>query len=616
MKHLRIICLLTFFTLALQGSSSYLYASTIEDRIPDRLQLDTTVESVLLKEYAYRYIDTTKNKGIDGAISANWQRCNKVSLFNPSNNVNWIKYNIANNYDIDIVKVLFIPYHHLHKVDVYLQTDNNVQLLASLGIKRDFSNKEKKIIGYPITINFQANVNSILYLKYDHLYRPVRATAYLLSEEKLEKVSIRSSSLLWFWRGIYVFAMLISMLVFVFTRIRSFLYYFMFNLGVSLFMISHIGDYFMLFSSDPTDISSVIDYIGAFFINLFFPLFINGFTPLKENNRKMWKLMCFFIYGMIPFVILSFFPFVRQSAFTLIIHNYIMIVSGLVFILQLFFLIKNIYYRKRNAIPLTIIYGVYISTVFLDIILPNVAVFSDSAFVYQNLIFGSFFEVFSFMFMMAKETLIIYKHRAQLIEKQKKHQKEIIFTMVNSQEEERNRTGRELHDLIGANMAIIKQRVSYDSELSTIVSKTLEDVRSLSHGLVTPMVNNDEFIDEIKQMAYLCSTKSMEVHVYFHKWPMIRNSKITTHIYRICQELLQNATKHSNATNVFFQFIGQEEDNVSIYYEDDGIGFDCKKQIKSGLGLRNIKDRVYMLDGEIVIESELNKGGTTISIEI
>ena len=580
------------------------------------LVVDTLDNQVDLLEYSYHYTDTLCKLNPTDFDKIEWELFAKVPSFLPSNNCQWLRYEIRNEYEVEVKKVFFIPYHHIHKIDAFIESDSTLIAFNKTGIMRSFNNKEMIITGYPFTVNLKSHSTYFIYVKYYHMYRPLRATTYLLSTNRVEQISFNSNGLLWFWRGIYVFALIISILLYWFIGIRMFLYYFFFNLGVSLFMFAHIGDYFLFFNLDTTDVSSAIDYTGALLILFFLPEFLNKLSPIKEKNIILWKWMKYLTYGMIPFVLASYFPFIRMSIFTLYIHNYIMIVSGGIYFLFVFYLVKNVIYKERNAIPLFLVYSIYISSGFLDIIMPNMGFVEDAPFVYRNLLVGSFIEVFSFMYLMARETLDVYKHRSQLIETQKQHQKEIIYTMVNSQEAERNRTGRELHDLIGANMAIIKQRVPKDDfELNAIVAKTLKAVRNLSHGLVTPMVNNDEFIDEMKQMAHLCSSDQMQVHTYFHEWPNISNKKKTTHLYRIGQELLQNAAKHSQARNVHFQFIGQGDNSVGVYYEDDGIGFDMEIT-KKGLGLKNIMNRVEILNGDIFIESKGNGSGTIINIEI
>jgi len=77
-------------------------------------------------------------------------------------------------------------------------------------------------------------------------------------------------------------------------------------------------------------------------------------------------------------------------------------------------------------------------------------------------------------------------------------------------------------------------------------------------------------------------------------------------IFRIIQEALNNAMKHAKATTVliFFKLYGN---TVEVIIEDDGVGFD-PSQTKMGAGLKNIKNRVYLINGNYTIESTPEKG--------
>ena len=112
------------------------------------------------------------------------------------------------------------------------------------------------------------------------------------------------------------------------------------------------------------------------------------------------------------------------------------------------------------------------------------------------------------------------------------------------------------------------------------------------------------------------SSEKFEVHCYFHNWPKIDNAKITTNLYRITQELLQNAVKHSEAKNAYLQFIGETNQSISLIYEDDGIGFNYSENAGKGLGFRNIENRVALLDGSLQFDTSIESKGRTIVIDV
>lgn len=612
------ILFLSILLLTLQITQKQVFANNNSFETKHKITLDTLNHELVITRHAFYFEDYTNAIQPDSLENLDWKPFNKIPTFQPSKSTHWFKILLDNKQKYNINKVLFIPYNSIYTIDIYQENNDSIFLIKQTGFKRHIKNKGFQIAGFPAYLEFPAEAVSTVYVKFKHVYRPLRTTMYLLNPERFAEIKYESNSLLWLWRGLYLFAIVLSIMAWFFLKQKSFLYYAILNLGVSFYVFSHIGEIQMILGSDPTDISSTVDYIGAFLINLSLPLFLNSLTPIRENNKVLWKIMMVLIYGIVPFVILSFIPEIRLNSLTLIVHNYIMIVSGIVLLLQIYFLTKNTLIKKENALVMLIIYTTYIIFSFIDIILPNMGVLEDGDYICKLFFIGSFVEVFSFMILMSRQTLRVYNERAKLRERHKNYQRELLFSIVKSQEVERIRTGRELHDLIGANIAIIKQRVNTsDPDLEKLITQTIDSVRNLSHGLVASNITDSEFIDEIKELCYSASTEEMKFHVYFHAWPNINNTETTTHLYRITQELMQNALKHSKASEVYFQFTGTEKDKIILMYEDNGVGFKIEDNKKDkGLGFVNIKNRVNLLNGSLEIESVLNRSGTNIVIEI
>ena len=80
-------------------------------------------------------------------------------------------------------------------------------------------------------------------------------------------------------------------------------------------------------------------------------------------------------------------------------------------------------------------------------------------------------------------------------------------------------------------------------------------------------------------------------------------------IYRVIQELINNALKHSEAETISIKM--QQNDHLQIQVEDNGKGFDLeatKNDIKKGVGLYNIENRVSLMNGDVKFESSLGNG--------
>ena len=580
-------------------------------------KVDSTQNEVDLQDYIYHYQDTAKYLSVNDVLLKEWEKLEITPTFSSSEHIHWFKYSITNPYSTKIERYFFIPYHYIKEIHVYSVRKDSIRLLMLTGTSQPYSNKGLKSIGYPIKIVLEPYETVDYIFKFKHLYLPLRATVFIVSKANLETIISESFSILWLWKGVYSTVLIIALFLFIFIRQRIFLYYIALNIGIGTYIAIQLGEFFVYFSYDPASYISILDYSGSMLINIFIFLFLNELTPIKKRNPQIWKWTYRFIYGLIVIWIIRLIPEARESMFMHYSHLYIISVSTLILSLTPILLLKSVLKKDKNAVALFFIFTFYVIEGFSENILPNLGLFSDSPFVNYGLLLASLTEMIAFMLIMAKESLNVYKEREKLMIQQQQHQKQIVQSIVKSQEEERNRVGRELHDSLGANMAIIKQQVKKSDEaLYSVVSQSIEMVRNLSHSLVTPEIINEEFKDELKELCHLFSSEKIKVEPYFYEWPNITDTTITTHFYRIIQELLKNAVEHSQSEHVYLQFMGDDDQKINIIYEDDGIGFDPDKNTTKGLGLKNIRNRLELLNGSMRLDTSKSTKGTTIFIEV
>jgi signal transduction histidine kinase len=277
-----------------------------------------------------------------------------------------------------------------------------------------------------------------------------------------------------------------------------------------------------------------------------------------------------------------------------------------VLILQLYFLFTAMLRKDNNAFILFIVYALYIFTVIFEVISPNLGVARDSISVNQNLLMISLTELIVFIVLTGRETIKIYRERNRLMVESKNHQVLLTKKILETQEVERSKIGGDLHDMIGANLSIIKQNVNKEnSALEKLIDDTIDTVRRISHGLLSPSIKSTSFEDQIKDLCLLFNSEEMRVNYFFNQWELVTDQETITHIYRIVQELLQNASKHSEAKQVYLQFYATGE-AIEIMYEDNGIGL--QENNTAGHGLANIKNRVKLCEGTVRFDSKTNKG--------
>jgi signal transduction histidine kinase len=201
--------------------------------------------------------------------------------------------------------------------------------------------------------------------------------------------------------------------------------------------------------------------------------------------------------------------------------------------------------------------------------------------------------------------------------------------LIHSQEVERQRIGRELHDDLSQELAllnfdlehIINDATSSDArsrlqEISKRARHIAAYVRDLSHVLHPFRLRTLGLIDATQSLCRDVAERT-GVDISFVHGEMQSaafDPNVSLCLYRIAQEALSNIAKHSHATEAWVH-LELERRNVSLSISDAGVGFDTHILASEGLGLISMHERVCLLKGQFEIESSPGKG-TRIQVRI
>lgn len=218
--------------------------------------------------------------------------------------------------------------------------------------------------------------------------------------------------------------------------------------------------------------------------------------------------------------------------------------------------------------------------------------------------------------------LIEMKQRLQQYkEKESLHQKENQRSILSGEEKERARLSKDLHDGLGPLLTTLRldiQSIAIDKELKKqLLDKldyTIQEVRQMSNNLMPSVLKDFGVGEAIANMVETMRESSTVAIRYKHDVLMGVNidDQVQISIYRIVQEALNNALKHSEATEIKLS-LSYFKDHLSLFIADNGKGFDVN-ELSNGNGIRNMKERVNLTSGTINIFSD--ESGTTIEIEI
>lgn len=192
-------------------------------------------------------------------------------------------------------------------------------------------------------------------------------------------------------------------------------------------------------------------------------------------------------------------------------------------------------------------------------------------------------------------------------------QKTISDAYIKGEEKERERVSFEIHDGIAGMLTavILKLQGSNpkNEESIMLLQQLHEDSRRISHNLMPIDFESINIITAIENVCYKISNSKTDISFLCKDNSINLNYQKSTLLYRIIQELINNALKHAKCKSVFVT-VSITNNIIKTTVYDDGIGM---HQTQIQKGLQSINERVKALNGNILIESELNQG-TTITI--
>ena len=207
---------------------------------------------------------------------------------------------------------------------------------------------------------------------------------------------------------------------------------------------------------------------------------------------------------------------------------------------------------------------------------------------------------------------------------------ELLQRIVRTQEDERRRIARDIHDQLGQRVTALRLQIATLADRSTDASKhegQLEILRRTAMRLdseigflaweLRPMSLDDLGLPEAAKAFVEEWSHNYKITSDFILRGFIRerlDPEVETHLYRILQESLNNVAKHAAATSVNV-LLHWKKDEVALIVEDNGRGFDAGKTMGAknggkGLGLLGMYERAVLIDGTVEIESARGKGTT------
>lgn len=223
-------------------------------------------------------------------------------------------------------------------------------------------------------------------------------------------------------------------------------------------------------------------------------------------------------------------------------------------------------------------------------------------------------------FMVTGSGALLLRRRIRRLQEQAASQQRFSKQLIDMNEAERKRIASELHDGLGQNLLIIANRAkmgwkkegtaAMQKEFDIISASALEsiaDLRKISYNLHPLQIDETGITAALEAMLKrIASAADVPVSYTVDRIDDLVPAAHRIHWYRLVQELLTNALKHSAARSIDVTVV-QDDDTVRISVRDDGTGFDPAQQ-KEGYGMRSIHERVRILGGTITVDASQGNG--------
>ena len=202
---------------------------------------------------------------------------------------------------------------------------------------------------------------------------------------------------------------------------------------------------------------------------------------------------------------------------------------------------------------------------------------------------------------------------ARNISERKELEKRVLIATIETEENERSRFAREIHDGLGPLLSTIKlyvneletseqeEREPHTQYIIQLIDEAVSSARNIANNITPKIITDYGLLRSLEEFCTgINATKLLQIRFLPEGINQNLGNTIEVSLYRIITELINNTIKHAQAQQVLIE-LKQEGNRIWLKYKDDGIGFELDRALEKGdhtLGLRNIISRVRSLKGD------------------
>jgi len=536
----------------------------------------------------------------------------------------WVHLSLTNNQDHPQRLFINLENPRLNDVHIFLLQDDSITSKFTLGDTFPFNYRLIYYNQFAFPVNLQSSDSVEVFMFINHKGNTLQIPIRVSNENNLLSYIEENYMATGIVSGVLLITFFFGIFFLINTRDPLFLYYSGYTLSAAFWVWSTEGFGFQfLYPNVPelaTRIGPGMSVLALAFFLVTCLQFCKPYDRRSTLRSILFVMVSFlFVWGALPFM--PFVPITQPGYMStfLTIHFFINLICIILLIIYLTKLTL-----KGNYIVLYYFVAVALNLVFSFIIVArhsgwlnipmSSGLFMSIGFVVEIIIMTAGITKQFYTYKKEKEeTLLAYLDQ----------QKSITNQVLQTQEAERNRISKELHDDIGPKLTQITLISEMLKNQTSTESKSLKELNLIAENSRQLVTNMGEIIWSLnpqnkslqnllgylrEQLNVLLEYSGIDYHINFESITTDRelnHSQLRT-ILLVTKEIVHNAIKYSQAKKINIE-CGLREGGISFNIIDDGKGFDLAKQT-FGSGLRNIKGRIEEVGGSLTLETNPEMG--------
>ena len=226
----------------------------------------------------------------------------------------------------------------------------------------------------------------------------------------------------------------------------------------------------------------------------------------------------------------------------------------------------------------------------------------------------------------------IFNFIKRLEESRREAEKRVLNAIIQTEEKERKRFAKDLHDGLGPLLSTVKMSIStlslMDQDPSRkeiientahVINESIKSIKEISNNLSPHILNNFGLASAIKDFSNKIDSKVVHINFESNAFNKRLEENVEVVLYRVVCELINNTMKHAQAHVADINLTIQHK-NILLSYSDDGVGFNVNEVVGdnlqvNGMGYSNMLSRVNSIKGRMDVESS-PESGTKVLIRV